>query len=94
MFHEGVELPAFAAFDQLKDAAGVARPHRWYERYVAMARLHGCGLLLEAPTWRANADWGAAIGYDASALAEPNRRGIALLRSCASAMPAPPSPSW
>lgn len=80
VFHEGVDLPAFAAFDQLKDEAGRARLRRWYERYLAMARTHGCGLLLEAPTWRANPDWAAAIGYGAEALAEANRRAIAMLQ--------------
>jgi homocysteine S-methyltransferase len=80
VFHEGVDLPAFAAFDQLRDEVGCARLRRYFERYVAMARSYGCGLLLEAPTWRANRDWGAVIGYDAAALAEVNRRAVGMLQ--------------
>lgn len=34
---------------------------------------------MESPTWRANADWGAKLGYSAAALAEANRQGIALM---------------
>ena len=92
VFHEGVDLPAFAAFDQLKDDEGLARLRRWYERYVAMARTHGCGLLLEAPTWRANPDWGAAIGYDAEALAAVNRRAVEMLEELRERHAAPSLP--
>lgn len=79
VFHEGVELPAFAAFDLLRRADGLERLRRWYERYVALARVHGLGLLLESPTWRANSDWGRALGYDDDALADANRLSIGLL---------------
>ena len=55
IFHEGLDLPCFAAFDLLKDAAGSAILRRYYDRYAAIARAHGVGVVLEAPTWRANA---------------------------------------
>ena len=35
--------------------------------------------MLEAPTWRANADWGAKLGYSREVLANVNRMGIALM---------------
>jgi S-methylmethionine-dependent homocysteine/selenocysteine methylase len=35
--------------------------------------------VLEAPTWRANRDWAAKLGYDAPALADANRKAISLL---------------
>ena len=49
---------------------------RYFERYAEIARSHEVGLVLETPTWRANPDWGARLGYDAPALAdaEPARR--------------------
>jgi homocysteine S-methyltransferase len=37
------------------------------------------GIVLDTPTWRANADWGALLGYSAEALADANRRGVDLL---------------
>jgi S-methylmethionine-dependent homocysteine/selenocysteine methylase len=36
-------------------------------------------VVLESPTWRANADWGAQIGYDTHTLADVNRKAIGLL---------------
>ena len=35
--------------------------------------------MLEAPTWRANPDWAAKLGYDAASLADANRTAIGLL---------------
>ena len=45
----------------------------------ALRRRAASGLVLETPTWRANPDWGAKLGYDASALAAVNRRAVDLL---------------
>ena len=36
-------------------------------------------MILDTPTWRANADWGAKLGYDAGALAEVNRMAVDFL---------------
>jgi homocysteine S-methyltransferase len=79
IFHEGVNLPYFAAFDLLKDDAGTAILRRYFARYAGLAQSRGLGAVLESPTWRANPDWAAKLGYDAPALADANRRGIALL---------------
>lgn len=79
IYHEGVDLPAFAAFDLLRTDAGIARLRRYYGRYAGLARAHGLGLLLESPTWRANAQWGAELGYDAASLGDANRRAIGLM---------------
>ena len=79
IFHDGLALPAFAAFDLLKDDAGIAVLRRYFDRYAAIAREQDTGLLLETPTWRASPDWGAKLGYDAPALAEANRRAVGLL---------------
>lgn len=79
VFLDGTDLPSFAAFPLLDDAQGRARLHRYYREYLDLARARGCGFVLEAPTWRANADWGAVLGYDAARLAAVNRRAIDLL---------------
>ena len=79
IFEQGFELPAFASFALLKDAAGTAVLRRYFDTFAEMARRHGAGLVLEAPTWRANADWGARLGYGPDQLADFNRRAIALL---------------
>jgi homocysteine S-methyltransferase len=79
IYHEGIDLPAFAAFHLLKNDAGLEVLRRYFARYAQIARAQGIGIVLEAPTWRANADWGAKLGYDARALEDANRKAIGLL---------------
>jgi homocysteine S-methyltransferase len=79
IFHDGLELPDFAAFDLLKRAEGERTLQKYFRAYAALAKTHGTGLILESATWRASADWGARLGYDERALAEANRRAIRLL---------------
>ncbi|HEV2611963.1 MAG TPA: homocysteine S-methyltransferase family protein [Noviherbaspirillum sp.] len=79
IFHNGIDLPYFASFDLLKDAAGTAVLEDYYKHFAAMAVERGIGAVLEAPTWRANPDWAAKLGYSASMLAEANRKAISLL---------------
>jgi S-methylmethionine-dependent homocysteine/selenocysteine methylase len=79
VFHEGVSLPYFAAFDLLKTDEGTGALRRYFERYAAIARSQETGLVLETPTWRANPDWGAKLGYDALALGDVHRRSVGLL---------------
>jgi S-methylmethionine-dependent homocysteine/selenocysteine methylase len=80
IFHDGLALPHFAAFDLLKSREGTAALHAYYERYAAMARACGVGFVLESPTWRASGDWGDKLGYSAGALAAANGEAIALMR--------------
>jgi S-methylmethionine-dependent homocysteine/selenocysteine methylase len=79
IFHDGLALPDFAAFDLLKRAEGERALQRYFRTYAALAKTHRTGLILESATWRASADWGARLGYDDRALAEANRRAIRLL---------------
>lgn len=79
IFHQGIDLPSMAAFTLLKDEAGTDVLRDYYTRYVELARAHGMGFVLESPTWRANRDWAAAIGYDTKALADANRQGVGLM---------------
>ena len=79
IFHEGLDLPLFAAFDLLKDDAGQAALRAYYEPYAALAKERGLGLVLESPTWRASPRWAGEIGYGSDELDALNRRAIALL---------------
>ena len=79
IFLEGFELPSFAAFHLFKTEAGVDALRRYYTRHASIARDNGLGFILESATWRANADWGAKLGYSSSDLADVNRRAIDLL---------------
>jgi len=74
IFNRGVDLPEFAAFVLLDDAAGVRKLIEYYEGFYAIALEHELGLILDTPTWRANRDSGERLGYDRARLADANRR--------------------
>ena len=64
IFHDGIELPDFAAFTLLKDPAGQAVLRKYFHSYADIAARYHAGLILESVTWRASADWGARLdGY-------------------------------
>ena len=79
IFHQGLELPDFAAFDLFRRPGGEAALREYFRAYARIAARHDADLVLEAATWRASADWGARLGYGERELAEVNRRAIVLL---------------
>lgn len=79
IFHQGLELPLFAAFDLLKDEAGTRSLRDYYEPYVKLARDRDLGFILESPTWRASPRWAGELGYSEEELDEMNRRAIRLM---------------
>ena len=79
IFHQGLALPHFAAFDPLRTQAGRETIRQYYVPYIEAARRNGFGFLLDSPTWRANPDWGAKLGYSTEALAAVNRDAISLM---------------
>jgi homocysteine S-methyltransferase len=92
IFHEGVELPHFAAFVLLDSEAGREKLKQYYQSYLSVARRHGTGFVLDSPTWRANPDWGLKVGYDAAALDEINARSIAFLEQLRAEWERPDAP--
>lgn len=79
IFHDGLELPHFAAFHLLRDAKGSKALLEYFRSYARLAGELGTGLILESATWRANRDWGQKLGYSAEDLATANRRAIQML---------------
>jgi homocysteine S-methyltransferase len=79
-FHEGWDLPMFEAFVLLDSEKGKKAIRGYFDRYLPVAIAHGAGFVLESPTWRANPDWAAKVGYGRARLAELNRDAIALMR--------------
>jgi S-methylmethionine-dependent homocysteine/selenocysteine methylase len=79
IFHHGLELPLFAAFDLLKDDEGTEQLRLYYTPYAITARDRGVGLVLESPTWRASPGWAAKLGYSEADLDALNRKAIALM---------------
>src|SRR4051794_4912384 len=74
IFNRGIELPEFAAFVLLDDAAGMSALMDYYEGFFDIARERRAGFVLGVPTWRANRDWGERLGYDQARLADANKR--------------------
>ncbi|MFZ4718363.1 MAG: homocysteine S-methyltransferase family protein [Ilumatobacteraceae bacterium] len=77
IFDQGLDLPVFAAYPLLDTDEGRQALRRYMLPYLAIAEDHGVGFVLETPTWRANADWGAQLGHDAAELDRVNRDAIA-----------------
>lgn len=86
IFHHGVDLPEFAAFPLLEHDEGRRLLRDYYTGYADIARRRGAGLLLESPTWRANPDWGRALGYDRTALHRVNVEAVTWLHDLAQAL--------
>jgi S-methylmethionine-dependent homocysteine/selenocysteine methylase len=79
IFHEGLELPEFAAFYLLKSEEGIEHLREYYRKYAALALDYGAGFVLESVTWRANSDWGKKLGLTEKELADLNRKAIDFL---------------
>jgi homocysteine S-methyltransferase len=92
IYQDGFELPMFAAFVLMESERGRATLRAYYDRYVSMALNRRTGFILESPTWRANPDWGAKLGYDRARLANINRASIELLREIRAICETPGTP--
>jgi homocysteine S-methyltransferase len=87
VFLDGIDLPDFAAFPLLDDPAGRDTLGRYYETYLRLAEQTGSGMVLDTPTWRANLDWGARLGYDPISLAAVNRNAVEFVEGLAAQHP-------
>lgn len=79
IFKVGLDLPAFAAFPLLETERGREAFTHYYEMHLSIAEQYQTGFILDTPTWRANRDWGAGLGFDASDL---HRINVAAVRMC------------
>jgi S-methylmethionine-dependent homocysteine/selenocysteine methylase len=79
IFHDGYELPHFAAFHLLRESKGREALLGYYQRYVAIAKADGVGFILESPTWRASTDWGDKLGYTHAEIRAANGDAIHLM---------------
>lgn len=88
VFHRGVDLAHFAAFPLLDQPEGRELLAEYFRDHIRIAADANTGIVLETPTWRASADWGARLGYDAAALARVNRDAVEFLRTLGGAFEA------
>jgi len=92
IFHDGLDLPHFAAFDLMKTESGKAALENYFRKYAAIARDRDTGFVLESPTWRASQDWGDLLDYSADDMAAFNRQAIALLHGIRDEFETPKAP--
>jgi homocysteine S-methyltransferase len=76
LFDEGIDLPCFAAFPLVDSEEGRSALRRYYTQFLELARDRDVPIVLSAPTWRANPDWGRQLGYEGDELAAVNRRAV------------------
>jgi len=76
IFHDGFDLPYFAAITLLRDEAGRQRLDRYFLEHAQVAAESGTGFIIESATWRASPDWGHLLGYSRAALADANRLAV------------------
>jgi len=81
VFHEGIDLPEFAAFVLMANSEGRERILDYFQKYISIAKEHGLGIVLETPTWRASSKWGLILGYSEEALEAINKEAVELLIS-------------
>ncbi len=79
IFHNGFDLPLFAAFPLLKDDEGTAALRGYFRPYAQLAVDNGTGFVLESPTWRASPRWAKELGYSDEELERLNRKAIGLM---------------
>jgi homocysteine S-methyltransferase len=81
IFNQGVDLPGFASYPLLKTTEGRELLKGYLRDLIALGREACAGVILESPTWVANRDRGAALGYSPSELKKLNQDAIALMAS-------------
>ncbi|MDQ3993065.1 MAG: homocysteine S-methyltransferase family protein [Actinomycetota bacterium] len=79
IFHDGLDLPLFAAFHLLRDDEGTAALRNYFRPYAELAADKGAGFVLESPTWRASPRWARELGISDTELDSLNRKAIALM---------------
>lgn len=79
IFHHGLDLPGFASFPLLEKPETRAILAGQMQSLVELAGEMGVGCILDAPTWMANLDRAAPLGYDSELLREVNRDAVAVM---------------
>ena len=79
VFHEGFEMPHFAAFPLLDNTKGQDAFNRYFHNYCPIAEKHKVGFILEAVTWRASIDWAIKLGYSKQGLDEILQKAVEYL---------------
>lgn len=83
VFHNGISLNYFAAFELLRNEEGRKALENYYLPYLHLAEQYDLPFVLESPTWRASTDWGFKLGYTHDELFALNKQSIQFIRELA-----------
>lgn len=83
MYKHGHDLPEFAMFPLLENAAARADLAAMYARFFEVAAKHGFAALVGGLDYRASPGWGAKLGYSPEALRDAQFQSIEFLREAA-----------
>ncbi len=92
VFHEGIDIPEFAAISEFRYEEGIARIETYYRDYLELARDHKAPFVLETPTWRASQGWRAALGYSMEELEQLNSAAVGMMRQLREEYESPEAP--
>ncbi len=92
VFHEGIDLPYFAAFKALETDEGIRIMDAYMTRFAKLAVAEKRGFVMDTPTWRASARWGGEMWMTQNSLREIHREAIATLNKLRSTYETPSSP--
>lgn len=76
IYHDGIDLPLFAAFPLLRTEEGRAALTRYFRDYFSVAKARGLGFILDTATWRSNPDWAVQLGVGPAELDALNREAV------------------
>ncbi len=79
IFNKGVELQGFASYPLMETAEGRELLKGYLKDLIALGSETDTGVILESPTWVANRDRGAVIGYSPNELKRLNQDAIAMM---------------
>jgi S-methylmethionine-dependent homocysteine/selenocysteine methylase len=77
IYHEGLDLPLFAAFPLVGTAPGRVALTRYFAHFLRLTREARTGFVLDTATWRANMGWAPGLGLDAAAIRQANLDAVA-----------------
>ena len=79
IFHDGIDLPLFAAFKALETEAGMAAMEAYMDRFARIAVEAKRGFIMDTPTWRASARWASELEISHDELRAVHREAISTL---------------
>lgn len=82
-YRHGHDLPEFAMYPLLDNAAAMADLHAMYARVLDVAAEHGFAAMISGLDYRGSPDWGEKLGYSRENLSDALLRSIAFLRDVA-----------